>query len=188
MGHRIRGLFRDVVNLGGQPGDCPAVGSTAGYEFRVVNPKTGSFTDPATGVTFKLVVDNTRAEFVVTGAAVEDVVIKGGAKSAHYDYLAGGPRQPVTWDKNLHAQPKGSSYYSVSQMSFCYSRVATIAGDVWRDSNENQAKDGFEAFQQDWTVNLYKAGGGHAVQVDDNERIRALRVQLCSARRSVHGL
>ncbi len=157
-----RGVVPTIVLLGGQSGDCSAVGSTAQYEFRVVNPKTKSYTDPATGVTFALTVksSNTLLDFTVTGGVIEDVVIKGGTKSAHYDYLTGGPGEPVTWDKKLHAPPKGDDrYYSVSHVSLCYSKVGTIAGNVWQDSNENQAKDGFEDFQANWTINLYAPGG-----------------------------
>jgi hypothetical protein len=36
--------------------------------------------------------------------------------------------------------------------------VGTIAGNVWQDSNENRAKDGFESFQPNWTISLYPAG------------------------------
>jgi hypothetical protein len=160
-GASAQGVVPTIVNLGGQSGDCAAVGSAAPNEFRVVNPKTKSYVDPATGVTFKLTVknDETTVEFVVTGSAVMNVVIKGGTKSSHYNYLTGGPQAPVTWDKNLHAPPKYSSYYEVSHVTFCYGKVGKIAGDVWEDSNENQAKDGFESLQPNWTINLYKAGG-----------------------------
>jgi hypothetical protein len=159
-GASAQGVVPRIVTIGEHSGVCAAVSSTAMKEFKVTNPKTKSYTDPATGVTFKLTVknDETTVEFIVTGAAVEDVVIKGGSKWAHYDYLAGGPRAPVTWDKNLHAPPKYSSYYEASVVSFCYSIGGTIAGDVWQDSNENQAKDGFESFQPNWKINLYTAG------------------------------
>ena len=159
-GASAQGVVPKIVSLGGQSGDCAAVSSTATNEFRVVNPKTKSYIDPATGVTFKLTVknDETTVEFIVIGAAVEDVIVKGGTKSAHYDYLAGGPYAPVTWDKNLHAPPKYSSYYEVSHVTLCYSKVGKIAGDVWKDSNENQVKDGFESFQPNWVINLYTAG------------------------------
>jgi hypothetical protein len=156
-----RNVAPTIVPLGGESGDCDRVGSTARYEFRIVTPKTKVYTDPATGVKFGLTVKSSGMllDFTVTGAAAEDVIIKGGTQSTHYDYLAGGPLEPVTWDNNLHAPPKGSSYYGVSHATFCYSKVGTIAGNVWQDSNENQAKDGFEDPQAGWTISLYAPGG-----------------------------
>jgi len=152
-----QGVTPAVVNLGGQSFDCPAVQSTGTYEFRVVTPKTASYTDPATGAKFNLTMSgDTTLAFTMTGGAVEDVVVKGGTNSSHYDYMAGGPKKPVTSDGNLHAPPKGSNFYSVSQTTFCYDTLAKIGGNVWRDSNENKAKDTFESNQQGWGIDLYQ--------------------------------
>jgi len=153
-----QGVTPAVVNLGGQSFDCPAVQSTGTYEYRIVTPKTASYTDPATGARFNLTVTNgdSTLAFSMTGGAVEDVVVKGGTNSSHYDYMAGGPKKPITSDGNLHAPPKGSNFYSVSQTTFCYDTLAKIGGNVWRDSNENKAKDTFESYQQSWGIDLYQ--------------------------------
>jgi hypothetical protein len=116
------GVAPTTVTLGGQGGDCAAVGSTASREFRIVNPQTGPYTDAATGATFTLTVaaGQLSLSFTSTGASVADIVIKGGTKSSHYDYFAAGIGS-VTADTALHAPPKGSSYFSVSHVAFCYS-------------------------------------------------------------------
>ena len=56
-GHQIRGSCRISSTLAVSRMTVRPSARRRSYEFRVVNPKTGSFTDPATGVTFKLVVD-----------------------------------------------------------------------------------------------------------------------------------
>jgi len=122
------GVTPTVVALGGQTGDCAAVGSTAQYELRIVNPQNASYTDPVTGATFTLTVSagQTLLGFTASGGAAADIVIKGGTKSTHYDYFAAGIGS-VASDTALHAPPKGNTYYGVSHISLCYSTGVAIS-------------------------------------------------------------
>lgn len=158
-----QGVTPTTVSLGGQSGDCAAVGSQAQYEFRIVNPSTSTFTDPATGATFSLAVtggNQTLAFQVVGGGAftVDDLVVKGGTKSSHYDYIAAG-KPVVTSDSNLHAPPKGQTYYSISHISFCYDEaVADIGGHVWNDKDEDGTQDAFEGDQAGFLITATAPG------------------------------
>ena len=122
------GVTPTVVALGGQTGDCAAVGSTAQYEFRIVNPQNASYSDPVTGATFTLTVSagQTLVGFTASGGVAAYIVIKGGTKSTHYDYFDAGIGS-VASDTALHAPPKGSTYYGVSHISFCYGTGSTTS-------------------------------------------------------------
>jgi hypothetical protein len=109
------------IDTGGQNDDCAFVGSAAPKSFRIVNPVTGVFIDPATGTSFSLKVTGggKTLEFSISGASASDVVIKGGTNSNWYDY-DGASSSPVFGDTELTAPPKGNTFYAISHTTFCY--------------------------------------------------------------------
>ena len=158
------------VNLGGQANDCTALDpdSAGAHDFRVTNPsQSGQFvpyTDPG-GATFevKVTAGNTKLEFRLVGSGyyVNDLVIKGGAKSMHYDY--DGASLIVTADSNLTGPPKGNTTYAISHVTFCYSEaLAKIEGHVWQDKNESRDPAGRPIRghdrRPDWTVTATAPG------------------------------
>lgn len=156
------------VNLGGQPNDCTTseVGSAAEYELRIENPQTGPY-QPQEGVTIELLVtDDELLNFVVSGAVVYDVVIKGGKKSTHYDY-DGSPVGAVTADNNLRAPKKGNKFFSISHTSFCYSLEFDVSGIVYFDNDQSgDFDDDFDDFDDGRTITAY--ADGEAVQATDS--------------------
>jgi hypothetical protein len=134
------GVQPTQVDLGGQPNDCPAVGSSATYELRINNPQTGTFAAGApAGVSFDLTVSGNDKEFdfTVNGPVVVfDIVVKGGSKSTHFDYL-GSTVGPVNADQALHGPTKGngSNLFSLSHVSFCFEDAVELSGTVLFDAN-----------------------------------------------------
>ena len=157
------GITPTLVANGGQNNDCEifygvggngdgtyTVNGTTFHEFYVNNPKnTTSATDPTTGATFTLSVNNHTnvvTSWSATGAAVTDVGIKGGTQTLRYNYNGATP-QPVTGDTSLHPPINGAApnYYTVSHMGFCYTATATVSGTAFTDSNGDQNKQSGEA-------------------------------------------
>lgn len=161
----VRATERD---LGGQPNDCPAVGSSATYEYRIESPQDGQFTDNQAGFPVVFTLDKYKTggneffDWDITGASVRDVVVKGGSNSAHFDYV--DPAHDSTWaggavtsDDGNHATEKsGNKLYAVSHVSFCYSVVGTISGNKWHDNDTDGTQDpSFEIGLTGWTIYLY---------------------------------
>lgn len=153
------GVTPTEINNGGQNNDCTFVGSQAPISWRIENPTTSTRTQTFNGRPVTLALTMTSGgkllEFTVTGAVARDVVVKGGTNSAWYAYAS-----PRSSDGNLHAPKKSANtLYQVSQTTFCLAQVGTVAGTVFRDSNESTTKDSFESGQNGWTVTLYANGG-----------------------------
>lgn len=127
------GVFPDVVDLGGQPSDCPAVGSLADHELRIENPQDGLTYNGVGDSSFTIsLVDDEILGVVASGAVFYDVVIKGGADSTHYDYEASA-YGPQASDTGLHAPKKrGQGFFSVSHVSICYDVAATCGDELTR--------------------------------------------------------
>ena len=112
-------------------------------EFRIAKPTPGTYTDPDTGVQFKIDPPSQgkdpKAFFsfsVVGGAAVVyHVGINGGTNTAWYDYVNNTPSNPavagdgVIADTNLHSTPDSqyrstpaskNTFFVASHTTFCY--------------------------------------------------------------------
>jgi SdrD B-like domain len=178
---------------GGQSNDCSFFYSNnsttkpqPAHQFRIANPKKGSFTytDSATGASFVVRVDSTDkwASFAATGAKVVDVGIKGGTDETWYNYDQAAPAFPyapandsggyVTADGGtatlgtLHAPAQDTSanpvtLYSVSNLTFCYN-AGSVSGTVYLDANKDGTNDATpspaDTPLSGWTVRLYGSG------------------------------
>jgi hypothetical protein len=138
----VAGVQPTEVNLGGQPNDCAAVGSTADHELRIENPQDGNTYNGPDGASITLTVasNDKHMDFVLAGGSVVfDVIVKGGQKSAHFDYSSTDVPGRVTADQELHAPTKGggSNLFSISHVSFCYEE--TVCGQTLAASNSSLA-------------------------------------------------
>ena len=141
-----QGVTPSILSLGGSNFSCASAGQLnygnpglpAGMrQFQISKPTPGSYTDPATGVTFVIsgptggqdptsyfsfrVRDN--------AAAVYHVGLKGGTKIAWYDYFNNAPGG-VFSDDNLHSTPDSKydattnppkfTFFVASITTFCY--------------------------------------------------------------------
>lgn len=163
-------------------------------EYDNVNPKTksGLSSGNRDGVTFDLSLNtdqnkNQTLDVRGHGAAILGIGIKGGTQSTAYDYAlyakAGTNSDTfagsVAADTGLHSplqsftttattggtSESGSQFYTVSQLTVCYTVLSSVAGTVYQDTNQNGANDDGSP-QANWTVDLYSgvtpgaAGGG----------------------------
>lgn len=147
----VLGVQPAEVALGGQPNDCSAVSSAAptANELRIENPQDGGIYTGPGGVTVTLVVssDDKLLDFVLSeGWVVFDVIVKGGQKSAHFDYEASTAPGPVPADQSLHAPTKGNgqNLFSISHVSFCYQEAFAASGTVYVDANQDGVRDAGE--------------------------------------------
>ncbi len=159
------------VNLGGQQSDCSEIitgrlPSAAPYDYRIENPKEpmNTVTTSPEGATFTVTVsaDNLLLDFSVdTGWVVYDVIVKGGADSAHFDYDNNGGPGPVTADADLHAPTKGggNKLHSVSHVSFCFGPAVPISGTVFDDLNQNGVQDPGEPASAPQSITVYDSNG-----------------------------
>jgi len=176
-------------NTGGQSNDCAvfygtSTASKPSYQYRIDNPKTGTYTTVVNGssVSFKLLLNPASAQslpayskdkyvsFSATGAKIVDVGIKGGTNTTRYNY-AGQPGGYVTGhdvlsgdplDGNLHApaQSVGANgdpiqLYSVSNLTFCFN-LGSVSGSIYQDQNQNTTNDTGDTPLSGWSVRLYK--------------------------------
>jgi uncharacterized repeat protein (TIGR01451 family) len=119
------GVQPEVV--AGNP-DCDDVGSASVHSFKIDAVADGSFTDPATGITFTLTIPSVDAtpnegesfDFEIDGGVALDVIVKGGPNANHYDYA--GTVGPVASDTWLHApvNPNNDRFFGLSHIEFCY--------------------------------------------------------------------
>lgn len=175
------------VQTGGQDNDCSLFypsGSTL-HAFYVDNPKSKSYTDPATGATFTITTNPTPStgwpayangkymSFRSTGAAIVDVGVNGGNDTTHYGYAKNGF---TTADGYLHAAAQSvdssgnpTQLYSIGHVAFCYGLTATAGGTVFTDMNTNTVRDTGEAGLSGVTVNVYSGAtlAGSAVTKGD---------------------
>lgn len=120
------------IEKGGGSGGCDFVGSAAGHELHINNPRSGVFSGPD-GTQIKIVVDGRTFSFEVLtqhspGKAVYDVTVNGGAKSLHYAY-----HEPVTKDEGLHAPLNpGGTPFNLSHINICYDfqTIQFACGDI----------------------------------------------------------
>ncbi len=177
------------VATGGQSNDCAVFHSTAANQYRISNPKTGTYrtTVGNVQVTFTLTMNppNTNpprpayandkyVSISSTGAAIVDIGIKGGTDSARYNYtgLFSNPTYApgISSDGYLHApaqsvdgQGNPTSLYSVSNLTFCFDLAGSASGKVYADANENSSPDAGETGLAGWTVNLRDNADGSPV-------------------------
>jgi hypothetical protein len=178
------------VATGGQSNDCQVFyasnpSSLPPYQFRISNPKTGTYstTVGSTTVQFKLTMNPpdqgstvspayandkyVNFSVLTAGTKVIDVGIKGGTDTTRYNYSG----QPLGYapvadpaDKYLHAPAQSvdannnpTQLYSVSNLTFCFDLGGAVTGNVYLDANQNGANDAGDAAQSGWTVRLYSA-------------------------------
>ena len=120
------------VVVPGNP-NCGTIDSASEHSFKIEPVAQGSFTDPATGVTFHLTVPSVDAtanegptfDFSIDGGVALDVIVKGGPNANWYDYE--GSVGPVSSDTWLHAPlgagPGGTRFFGLSHIEFCYDAV-----------------------------------------------------------------
>jgi hypothetical protein len=169
------------VAIGGT-GDCAnlftgpnhSLGSVREYDN--VNPKTkvGLASGNNDGVSFDLSVSgsNSAQRLAVLGhgpVAILGIGIKGGTHTTAYDYKNSAliPKGYVTSDTNLHAPLQtftvsngtetGTQWYSISQLTVCYTILSYIQGHVYQDSNQDGVNNDGSP-RVGWTVNLYNGG------------------------------
>lgn len=159
------------VNLGGQNNDCsevvsPRLPSAAPFDYRLENPKESgnavTTTPEGAVVTVAVTGNNTLLSFSISqGWVIYDVIVKGGADSAHFDYDTNGGPGPVIADSGLHAPTKGggNKLHSVSHVSFCYGPAVPISGIVFEDLNQNSVQDAGEPPVAGQTIAVYDANG-----------------------------
>ena len=103
-----------------------------------------------------------------SGPGVFDVVVKGGKKSTHFDYIAPAAGSNYAGgvafaDTGLHAPTKGrNKLFSVSHVSICYS--LGLFGTVWHDHDQDGRQDNgepnppgtepVEGGLEFWTINV----------------------------------
>jgi hypothetical protein len=138
-------VYPSLANVGGTNFSCASAGATvypsatptpSGMrQFQISNPKTGTYTDPATGVKFVLSPPGQNKDpkaffsFAVEGGAavVYHLGINGGTKTSWYDYVNNTPLNSavagdgVIADTNVHAPPDTrNTFYAASHTTFCY--------------------------------------------------------------------
>ena len=150
------GVLPRVTNVGGTNLDCGASyvaddhnGTTAEYQFVVVNPTNGTFTDTQSGQSVAFTISNIPAsgadkgkffDFSVSGGFVLDVGVKGGTDTAHYAYNG-----HVTSDTGLHAtRQSNGKLYGLSHVTFCYDLVPTVTIDCSGDTPPALVETGTE--------------------------------------------
>jgi hypothetical protein len=175
------GVYPYDVAVGGT-GDCanlftgPNSLGTGVKEYDNVNPKTTNGTNLSSGnndnVKFGLTMNtdsnkNQTLEVRSTGAAILGIGIKGGTQSTAYDYKhtsAGfvtsdtglhGPLQSFTYNASTNTET-GSQFYSISQLSVCYTLVSYIQGTVYHDVDQSGGFNSGDTRPAGWTVRLYK--------------------------------
>lgn len=144
-----QGIYPSIANVGGSNFSCGSAGQQnygdpgmpAGMrQFQISKPTPGTYTDPATGITFVLTAPSQNRDpksffsFSVRGSAavVYHVGINGGTKTAWYDYFNNTPSTKafpnggVFSDTDLHSTPDSKyttsnpSFYVASITTFCY--------------------------------------------------------------------
>ena len=166
------------VQTGGQDNDCSLFypGGSTLHAFYIDNPKSKSYTDPATGAIFTLTVNPTPStgwpaaangkylSFTTTGAAVVDVGINGGNDTTHYNYsrYLGQQYGFTRSDGFLHAGAQSvnsngnpTQLYSYSHLAFCYGTSGVASGALFDDTTHNGVKDTGEGGLPNKTVRLY---------------------------------
>lgn len=149
-----QGVVPSTVNVGGSNFNCASAGASYGgpatpsgmREFQISKPTPGSYTDPATGVTFEVLAPSSQPatsyfSFRVkdNAAVVYHVGVKGGTNVAWYDYYNNTIADPalpglqgVFRDDNLHSTPDSKykpnqpSFFVASITTFCYSAPLTV--------------------------------------------------------------
>ena len=141
-----QGIYPSIANVGGSNFDCNSAGTSYGgpatpsgmRQFQISKATPGSYTDPATGVTFVITAPSVGKDpkshfgFTVSDSAavVYHVGVKGGTKVSWYDYYNNAPGSPaiggsgVYSDTDLHSSP--DSQYTASKPSFNVASITTF--------------------------------------------------------------
>ncbi len=175
------GVTPSEIEWGGGPGGCDfietegLVDSVGQYELWISNPKDQTYTwthpdNPSITADFTLSNLSASEDFFlnyeVADAAVKQVIVNGGAKSALFD-------NPVlfTSDTLLHTQTKGGSpnLFKVSQTTFCFTLdFGTVSGVKYHDHDQNgefggtDPEDAVEAGIQGWSISAFASDGSPA--------------------------